>query len=421
MDFWEKMEQCFKTEPAEHSVYLYRTQPRSRINGSGGYLAILTESFTEEDLKKRWGGYQFRAMLNRGRKCVCATSIEIEAPPKLDEQRELNFVTRPGDHNGGGNGAGTDTPTAQLVELIKGQLDSTNPAHKEALKIVTDAAAKANEMLLAQMPKQPTSIEMMTQLATLQKMMNPGNDDTTKLLLAKVIDKAFATPADNSANSFDAMLKMYERISGLFGGGGGAPARPSIGERIVEALPSLVDKAIPLMDRYLKITENNRAIAEYRMRVGGQPMPAAQPAPRPAIPVGASTAPAVQPTQAPGASPLQTVPLSASTEPAPAGTDQLAGELEQFLTYRIVTMIRDGFRGDQVYNFISGANPMFAAMLANANEVQIREFLASNPILKEALALPEFDQFLSELLEYISEEKAEAVAENAGAAAAAEH
>lgn len=425
-DFWQKMETAFRETPADCSVYIYRQLPKSRMNGSGGYLAILTEPFTEEDIKKRWGGYQFRAMLNRGRTMLAATTFDIEATPKLDAEKELNFVHRPGDPAAGGLSGGGDIRTA--LEFVQSQLDKSDPANSRALDIIADAAKKANEMLIGQMPKQLSTVEMLAQFAELRKNLAPTTDPIMAALLPELIKKAFAGPADNATSSVEGTLSLVSKIKDMFGGSfAGAAVRTGLADKFIEALPQIVEKAGPLMDRLVAISKNNAEIARFRAMTAG--IPAQQPAPANvttrAIPQAA--APAANgnpPVAAPGSfAPLQTEELDAAAPapaPMPPGADRLASDLEAFFKFRVVEMIEGNFSGDQVYSFICGANPVLAAMMMNASEVQIREFLASDPVLARAATLPVFDQFLTEMMEYISEEKAQNAAEAITAGAPAQ-
>jgi hypothetical protein len=60
--------------------------------------------------------------------------------------------------------------------------------------------------------------------------------------------------------------------------------------------------------------------------------------------------------------------------------------------------------GEGLFDFIKGVDENFARTLLSISEDQIRAFMANDPILSKAVVLPNFDQVLGELMEYMHPE-----------------
>src|SRR5260370_522075 len=65
----------------------------------GGYLTKIIEPFELDDIKDAYGGYEFSYIMKRGRDAIYNGRFTVEAPPKLDEQRESAAAAG---KNGGG-------------------------------------------------------------------------------------------------------------------------------------------------------------------------------------------------------------------------------------------------------------------------------------------------------------------------------
>jgi hypothetical protein len=57
--------------------------------------------------------------------------------------------------------------------------------------------------------------------------------------------------------------------------------------------------------------------------------------------------------------------------------------------------------GEGLFDFIKGVDENFARTLLTISADQIRAFMAGDPILSKAVTLPNFDQVLGELMEYM--------------------
>src|SRR5260370_33548646 len=85
----------------DHIVYLTRERPKTHMHVVVGcYLTKIIEPFELDDIKDAYGGYEFSYIMKRGRDAIYNGRFTVEAPPKLDGQRESAAAAG---ENGGGN------------------------------------------------------------------------------------------------------------------------------------------------------------------------------------------------------------------------------------------------------------------------------------------------------------------------------
>src|SRR5258708_2438389 len=88
-DFWSYMQSLSPEAWKNHIVYLTRENPKTSINGIGGYLTKLQQAFDIEDIKVAFGGYEFSYIMKKGNDDIIYSGrFRIESPPKYDPSRE---------------------------------------------------------------------------------------------------------------------------------------------------------------------------------------------------------------------------------------------------------------------------------------------------------------------------------------------
>lgn len=388
IDFWPYIASLSPAEWKRHEIYLYRTKPVVGHKEREKYLDIYTSKFTIDDVKNRFGGEEFRAMLLRDGKNVCTEEFAIEATPKFDLAREI---------------PGTDTTQAVTIDKLVDKLtarenepDVSGEAVQRSVAIMGDAFEAAAQRLATTQPNNGTTslletIKVLKELGLLGQPQKNSVLETIQVLKELGIVGGSAGQV-NVMQQVDAVLGVAEKLRDFGGGGGKTDWKAMLAEKVADHLPEIIKGVASIGDKQVMLENARRARVEsVRATIEAQNNGAQNPAaPRPV-----ATAPA---------SPLPTV--QAPAEAAPNPNNMPVVTFEQLGFNRIVEMVYRGEDGGSVMDFLYGLDPRAYDYLLECDAAGIRAILAADPMLARVLEYPHLDDFISQVLEYSAEIKA---------------
>lgn len=380
IEFWPYIASLSPADWRRHEVYLYRMKPVVGQKQREKYLDIYNQKFTIEDIKTRFGGEEFRAMLLRDGKNILTEEFAVEAAPKYDLAREI---------------PGTDTSQAATIEKLVDRLtdnngDGTAAAVDRSISIMGDAFDAAAKRL-ATSPNGGNLLETIRTLKELGLISPPPQNstlETVKVLkeLGVIGAPHPASPAESSIGIFREMLAMVKEFAGEVGGGK-RDWKAELVDKGIEKIPEVLrgistmgDKQIQLENaRRARIAEAGRAAAIAR----GENPPAAA-------------------TVATAAAPTEPAPVAAG---APSELPTIP--LEEIFYRRIVEMAFEGEPGGVIMDFLYGADRAAYSYMLDLNGEQIKAMLGQHPTLSKILAYPQLEELLAQIVEYSGEVKAD--------------
>jgi hypothetical protein len=424
-NFWNYIAQLSPAEWNHHTIYLYRTKPLTGMKAKERYLDVFAQPFTVDDIRKRFGGEEFRAMLVRENKIVANEEFAIEAPPKYDMTREVPLG------NTAAQTAASDAVTQKVVDQFlgerRGENDMFGEAHRKSLDILADGYRQA-VAAVAEAPK-PNG--------------GTNSDDLFKALILKMLDRnpmkemmealAFAREmglipkAGEAVSSVTALSQLKDVVSivkdlgGEMGMGGGRRSG-GIAEVIMDKAPELIEKGVEALGKYAEIKQRDNEALQIKANAAtsiaainrGAPPPA-QPQIPTAMPSGipqpqiTPVAPSINSGRNAGAGGLDLEPIAPGAPPV--GTGITAEEvvhaeniLYNFLRGRVVQLIALGRDGAEVVEFVENYDENTFKLLENANPEALEKFFSEDPILRTAMALPRWPQFFAEACADLYEE-----------------
>jgi hypothetical protein len=403
----------------DHIVYLTRERPKTHMNGVvGGYLTKIIEAFDLDDIKEAYGGYEFSYIMKRGRDALYNGKFTVEAPPKLDAQRESANASE----NGGGAAI-----VQQFISMLREELERSRGAGggdqttTKAVEMLSKASEKAMDMIKQQVPEAGNPTSQLRDLLALAKEMGifgGGGGGSNIIETIKTLKELglIGQAAQNPMANLDAMLSVFTKLDelrGSSGGGGRRDWKNTLVDRGLEALPAVLDTLKQTRDASVQIAQERARAAESLRHV--QP-PSATPArpsvmtPRPAAAPTAAADPAVV-----ASSGLRTVPIDRAVpidqpgaEPAAAPAEVYVETIDRNSTayvnlvkQTIVEMINRGDHGEQIVDYLDGAKPGFSNTLVQYPPEQLTAYLSLDPILREAVNHPNWSEVLDEARNYI--------------------
>jgi hypothetical protein len=408
-NFWEEQEVLNTAEGKDYVIYLYRLQPATL--GHKGYIAKFSTPVTQEEIKETFGGYEYRISLHKGAKWICQDVFSISAPPKaIGSADPAMFASNPG-----AGGADATAQVSQVLQFVNQRLDkerlekANDPAYLASLDLVRESAKQAITAAYS-VNRNPAAEQIQ---GNMMQMMMTMLSTMTNTLLQRSLQPPEKTAVSGMREIIDLMGIMGMKVGA--GGGARPDAITLIGEKLIDIAPQILEKGAMFMERYQAIARERTVQAQYQFNTA-QVMRGQQPAnPPPMQPMATA---ASQPTAPPQAQPAQgnaglnTVPFpEAGIPPSQAPATGAAIEFDaDMIKRRVVELIARGASGDMLMAFISGVNETFAITMQQSSEDLIRSFFAMDPILKQAMQFPNFDQCLSEAIEYLHPEGAPAPA-----------
>ena len=401
MSFWERLARISAAEwGRDYVIYLYRESPKVRMAGQGGYLCKLAQPFSPEDVKARYGGGTFKAMLNKGQNLIDTEVFEVEGIPIFDITRE--------NPNGAG-GAGIAAPSAsesQVLKIVEEQMramreeisrmrdrgEQVNPAQERALDVLTTAYKRGLEVNVAQPPDPMKSLDSAVALIERIRPAAPtaggGILETISVLKELGVFQKPKTLAEQLAE-----LASLRELMGDAGGGG----KTTWLDLARDAVPRVLDT--------LSAAAANQQIQQRPRPVPPQRAATPQPAQQQQLPA--------QPSAAPSSSGLRMVPVDETGEIHEPQPVNVAAE-EPFsvvMRKKIVETVHFGEDAENdatdIVNFLQIAWPEGARYLETLSEDQITNFFAMDPILVVATQEPRWRDVLTHAKAYALEMLAE--------------
>jgi hypothetical protein len=409
LSFWEAVHATTAEQwREERVVYVYRDNPTTP--GMKGNIHTFREDFDEDALREMFGGYEYRLMLVRRKTgtMIAATKVDIAAPPKAAGKVDpamLNYgtvgstapIVMP-------NGTDVTSVLNQFVGVMRDQMERSNPGDKNTTELLMTASKKAIEIVTQQQASNP--LEMFRLMMELQKQNQGPENSMMQVMMAKIVERAFAPPESNLLGQLSAFEKIAELI-GIRGGGGG---KQDLGAMLIAKLPDIAQGASVLMAKYVDGQREKRLAAEANARGIQYARGAGAPAlPDPNPPVNVPAPPNnvrefQQPTAAPTYAPLDRDPVNGQPDPHAGLREDEGGPTFDWLRRRVAQMVMMGSGSDTVIDFISGANPQLMAILRSAQVEELRDFFTKDPILSQCTNYAGFEVFLKDAYEYLHEE-----------------
>lgn len=391
IEIWTYIASLSPQDWKRHVAYLYRTRPVVGVQQRERYLAVLGEPFTIETIKERYGGEQFNVKLIRDGKMFQDFTFDIEAAPKYDREREIPPRT-------------SDSETVRmLVEKVTEQREE-NPAVETAVGKAMDIMGKAYDTALERAMKSGAGAgDGGAEFTKLLVVMMQGQQQLLTALVTGILNRRTEEhPASDPLKNLDGMMGIFAKLQ-EFAGSNGA-RRSSITEALIE---KAIDKAPEVVREIRTGIERvgNQKIHIESLRAGAAAPVAAVPVPAPATVPGPRPAPMPAPVAA--AAPLQTQPMP----PLQAITEEDAWQA--LGAKKIVSLIFEGADGGTVMQALEFVNPVAFEYVLNLDAAGIRDLMAKDAILAQALNYPHLAETLEQAVEYCQEEKAARAAEPA--------
>lgn len=407
IDFWPYIASLSPADWRRHEVYLYRTKPVVGQKQREKYLDIYNQKFTIEDIKTRFGGEEFRAMLLRDGKNILTEEFAVEAAPKYDLAREI-----PGTDNS--QAATIDKLVDRLTETVDN--GGTDEAVSRSISIMGDAFDAAAKRLAGS----PNGGSLLETIRTLKELglISPPQQQNSVLEIVKVLKELGIVGAPRPADAvgtpisiFREMLGVIKEFAGEVGGGGKRDWKAELVDKGIEKIPEVLRGISTMGDKQIQLERERRA----RIEAAGRTAAIARGEAPPAV---ASPAPAAIPSGFPPESARASAAASGEAAgPAAAanGAEVPTVTMEQIFYNRIVEMVFEGEPGGVIMDFLYGADrPAYSYMLDLTGE-QIKMMLGQNQTLSQILNYPQIDDLLEQIVEYsreVKEEMAREVAES---------
>lgn len=407
-EFWTYMLSLSQEEWKNHIVYLTRENPKTSINGIGGYLTKLQQPFDIEDIKLAYGGYEFSYIMKRGNDLAYSGRFRVEAPPKYDPSRESGAAPQAAPANGNSLGGNADFQK-EFISVLREELQRSRESNQgtgseHVIEMLTKASERAMEIVTKQAPgaADPTAqlsalLAMAEKLANLRSPATGGalggfGEIVTLLTNLGVISKP-KTLAEQIADA----KALQELVSG--GGGEAKDWKAAAVQAVTSHLPEILDTfKAPAVAAQARAQEANTRLrtAETLRTV---PLDRSQPQ--------AQTAAAAPSVRVDGGLNLEPREAAAAASPvAPAATPISQEQYDQGMKVQIVNMMRYGATGSAIAAFLEDVKPELAKDLATYPDQSITTYFSQDPILKFMVEDPRWPEVLADAREYLTEEEA---------------
>jgi hypothetical protein len=395
-DFWKYIESLSPTDWKHHHVSLYRYPlNQTKPHKLGRYVRTYKNDcplLNEEQIFEEFGGGQYDALMRgpatdgSGRVTLIAKySWEMDGPAKNPWSNSNGAAAV-------GPGPSELANTLQIVlQNLKQAQGSSNPTENPAIKTSIELISQ----LTNAMPKPQGVGELVSALADLKKLTG-GADTGNSLADAIKLLKELGVVGGERKSLIEELKGILE-IAGMMGQGGGGTGggKRDWGTALIDSLPTVLEKATPIAEKYVEATRNNARVAELRAGVI-RPMPVAATAAAAAAPAPVVESPAPRVVRAPETEP--------ATAPAVAETMQTPNLI--WVKARAVELFQSGKSGDAIAEFLDSLDDKLGNFLGAMNAEQFAEFVKSDAILKQIAAAPRFTEFVSEFVSYFSTEEA---------------
>lgn len=407
-EFWTYVEALVPEDWDEHSVYIYRTDPRSSTYGEGnsalekvvGQIEVKPGQFVpfnnREDvelaIKEKWGGRAFRLILKRRSERVTEGKIVNDAGPKYPDQQNQNQIP-------GGPMIAPMTEAGSAADVAKTAMSTIANQDRAAIEVAMSALRGSADIVsrlaaapaapIAAAPTETDQLMRQAMVALLNKALNPPDPLELLTRILPLIahgngnGNGNGTPAHGSA--MDRLLDVaVERILNP------QPSGPAVSAaaELVRQLPGVAGYVTQAMSEWRHGAEAQRDAAAI-MR--GQPIPAA-PGAAPQPGAGAPLAPRVLP------------PPAAA---APVAERNDVGISIEFVESKIVEIMRRPNlsaeeAADDCLSFLDVLDPALVRQLASLGEIGLTNLFQTRPTLRQMATqnMPRVTDFIKAFLRF---------------------
>jgi len=399
-DFWEYVEKLEPKDwegPPGHTVYIYRTDPRSSNYGTGesnidkcsGFIEVRPGQnvpFNDREevelaIREKHGGKAFRLILKKGRERITEGKVSNDAAPR--------FVSAPVSSNGS-----SSAPNVQPADEY-----TTADVAKTAMQMVANQDAQAIAVGVNALQGAASVIERLTRVPV--PVQPSESDQLMKQLMLAMLQKALNPP-----DPLDFLGKVLPLLN--HGGGGAGGASNPLVDKIIESglervlnppMTGPVSSASAELVRALPTIANAamEGVREWRLGAEAQLHTAEIMAGRvpPALPPGAA-APARPPAPQP------------AVNPSPEVQQAMQGPSVDFIESKIIEIMKESISADEAADetmaFLDRLDEKLPSQLASLGETGLMQLFQTRPILRQAVQnLPRLQEFIKAFLKYAAE------------------
>jgi len=419
-DFFAYMQRLSPEEWKDHIIYLTRENPKTSINGLGGYLTKLQQPFDIEDIKNAYGGYEFSYIMKKKNDIAYSGRFRVEAAPKLDREREYNADSNRSQP------IGTDGSVLRVLEQQNERLyqvltelqgkDDKNPAINSAVDILTTAYKSGVQAINDTKPAAAAAVDPEKQLngvlALAERIVavrGEGGFNLEKILSNPIIAPLITrliSPPDPLAElaKLGGVLDALEKLRGNGGGGRRSDWRDTLASTVVESVPKVLETLKENREASVRIAEANRGTAADRKQAADTIERIRQNPPT--APAGTPGPVAVPPSPPPATTPLTTESIhgngNATPAPAPA-VAQTADVVADWIKARIVAGVENNEDPEAIVDFLDVADPAVCNQLVAFPAEVVEAWLRNDPILARAVNHANWPAFFEHARAYISD------------------
>jgi hypothetical protein len=408
-------------------VMIYRREPPPGgfLEKLGGNSGVACEPIDENWIANRYGGgvYGIRIYSKDG-KSSYEPALRITGEPKPSpRERAQQAATAPPASNG-------DNGIGRLVDVLERTIDRLQQhpvtpaaAPSQGAKEIIETMSALEDLRAKVHPAPPTPPAPKSALDDIQSILQlveklkpaPPQETPFEKAMREAMVAQLTQPKKSLIDELEGLGKLLPLIQN-FAGGEKADWKTALIEKGLERVPEIIDGVGKVMDKRvseaqaLAVRDQARAQAIAIAR-GSAAAPAA---PIPAGPVPVQTS-AKAPAEPAPWKPLEVVPIDeplaaaarATPEVIPPGTPIQASPeqyIDAYLKNRIVQLVAQHAEAGLVVDVIDAMAPEVGAMLSQASESHVRDFIGKDPVLREIAELPHYERFLAEFLEVLHEE-----------------
>ncbi len=394
MDIWQYMRSLAAGEWEQHMAYLYRVEPKMmKIEGSPDYIDRFKAAFDQDFIRQKYGGGVFKIILNRGDKTVRTVVFGIEGKPHPVDGRP--FLEPAEDGGKAGAGVGNEFIRRHISFLetrladaeARGEQLDPGATIQQGYKIITDAASKAVEFVVAQTPRQPSITQLIEGVAKLDEMRG-GRQGATALAEIGDLIKIIVPLVQARSTGLGGLAELKE-VLGLvkelgMGGEGTGDWKSVLAQNAAQAMREIKDMLV----EWRGVAHENRLIAENRAAVelaarGIVVRPTSEVAPP--MPTRTATAPAI-------GTPQPALPTEA-INPTP---EQISAD--RLVKQNIVLIVQTGGTGAQAAAVLDQLAPQVLDYLLGQTPDSLAAIFAADVTLQQVAKHPRLPDFIKEFL-----------------------
>lgn len=364
-DFWSYIERLTPEEWEQHSLYVYRVEPRAQSQTNqpsyidrtyDGLIAMPNGNsvpFSADSIKDKFGGRVFRFILKKGSERICEGQLVTEAAPRYPESSST-----PLPNAGTGLPGNSNDVAVRAIDAVSGQQSEGVRLGMDMLRTASDVMKQAHTTT----PTTPATNPLMDKLleAALVRLLEPPKPVDPLAVLTQLKDlREFFQPTAKSGVQETLELIGALKSSGLISGGGRAAGLVDLAGQV---LPDLVKGAVQGVHEWrMGVEAQERAMAAQH----GGSVPV-RPNPPAVLEMPQATPP-----------PVAAAPAVVGESEAQGGQPMSGDPPFQWLEMKIVAILKEPSYTvdqavDEVLAFLYIAHPAVVPMLIDPPKIDAR-------------------------------------------------